>query len=227
MDGIGRRHPHTTSRIVLGDVEAEGPALQRAVLVHVRATIGHLRDEKPSRPRRRVDRDHRHPGRGDRRNHRCADHRHLTAVCETTWRRTAAMHRRRRRPDNDARRPGKQPGFGLGDQLMDLLLRSRLGIGPRTCTDGQPGHAATRPEPAQDGTGDACGFTETRSRLVSSWNQSATIMSTIDAEEAWCPPTSGSRRRPGSRWPCRRSGRSGPGRRPGSSRWGRYGAWRR
>ena len=38
-------------------------------------------------------------------------------------------------------------------------------------------------------TGEACGLTETRSRGVSSANQSATMMSTIEALEAWWPPT--------------------------------------
>src|SRR5918996_569283 len=38
-------------------------------------------------------------------------------------------------------------------------------------------------------TGDACGFTDTRSSARSSLNQSAVIRLTIDALEAWCPPT--------------------------------------
>ncbi len=32
--------------------------------------------------------------------------------------------------------------------------------------------------------GEACGFTETRSPAVSSWNQRATMMSTMDAVDA-------------------------------------------
>src|SRR5215212_10629524 len=38
-------------------------------------------------------------------------------------------------------------------------------------------------------TGEACGFTETRSSARSSENQSAVIRLTIDALDAWCPPT--------------------------------------
>src|SRR5918998_1789832 len=38
-------------------------------------------------------------------------------------------------------------------------------------------------------TGDACGFTETRSSARSSENQSAVIRLTIDALDAWWPPT--------------------------------------
>src|SRR5687767_11543483 len=38
-------------------------------------------------------------------------------------------------------------------------------------------------------TGDACGFTDTRSSARSSLNQNAVIRLTIDALEAWCPPT--------------------------------------
>src|SRR5918992_844085 len=38
-------------------------------------------------------------------------------------------------------------------------------------------------------TGDACGFTDTRSSARSSLNQSAVIRLTIDALDAWWPPT--------------------------------------
>ena len=38
-------------------------------------------------------------------------------------------------------------------------------------------------------TGDACGLTETRSSARSSENHSAVISDTIDALEAWWPPT--------------------------------------
>src|SRR5918999_5698300 len=38
-------------------------------------------------------------------------------------------------------------------------------------------------------TGDACGFTETRSSARRSPNHSAVIRLTIDALDAWCPPT--------------------------------------
>src|SRR5918999_5133972 len=38
-------------------------------------------------------------------------------------------------------------------------------------------------------TGEACGFTDTRSSARSSENQSAVMRLTIDALDAWCPPT--------------------------------------
>ncbi len=38
-------------------------------------------------------------------------------------------------------------------------------------------------------TGDACGFTDTRSPALRCWKYSAVMMLTIEAEEAWCPPT--------------------------------------
>src|SRR5215204_2481616 len=38
-------------------------------------------------------------------------------------------------------------------------------------------------------TGEACGFTDTRSSALSSENQSAVIRLTIEALDAWCPPT--------------------------------------
>src|SRR5687768_16857688 len=38
-------------------------------------------------------------------------------------------------------------------------------------------------------TGDACGFTETRSPDCSCSNHSEVMMETIDAHDAWCPPT--------------------------------------
>ena len=38
-------------------------------------------------------------------------------------------------------------------------------------------------------TGDACGFTDTRSPDCSWVNHSDVMIETIDAHEAWCPPT--------------------------------------
>src|SRR5690625_5294612 len=38
-------------------------------------------------------------------------------------------------------------------------------------------------------TGEACGLTDTRSSACSSENHSAVMMPTMDALEAWCPPT--------------------------------------
>ena len=38
-------------------------------------------------------------------------------------------------------------------------------------------------------TGEACGLTETRSWDCRGPNHSAVMIETIDADEAWCPPT--------------------------------------
>lgn len=38
-------------------------------------------------------------------------------------------------------------------------------------------------------TGEACGLTDTRSAEVRCSNQSAVMMLTMEALEAWCPPT--------------------------------------
>ena len=49
-------------------------------------------------------------------------------------------------------------------------------------------------------TGEACGFTATRSSGRSAWKYSAVMIETMEAQEAWWPPTFTSPSLFGRRW---------------------------
>ena len=90
-------------------------------------------------------------------------------------------------------RSGSTDPDGAGREIDGVRVLRAAGVALKAAKGTQLGQVPLV-EPAQkvvDGvqTGDACGFTETRSPALRCSKYRAVMMLTIDADDAWCPPT--------------------------------------